>query len=43
VFYTGHNNLGRWAKRMRDGIRENEPWVRLCADAFAPSSMLHMN
>jgi hypothetical protein len=27
VFYTGHNNLGRWAKRMRDGIRNNEPWV----------------
>ena len=27
VFYAGHNNLGRWAKRMRDGIRENEPWV----------------
>lgn len=27
VFYTGYNNLGRWAKRMRDGIRENEPWV----------------
>lgn len=27
VFYTGYNNLGRWAKRMRDGIRNNEPWV----------------
>ncbi|KAL3756432.1 hypothetical protein ACHAWU_007703 [Discostella pseudostelligera] len=27
VFYTGHNNLGRWAKRMRDGIRDNEPWM----------------
>lgn len=27
VFYTGHNNLGRWAKRMRDGIRNNEPWM----------------
>lgn len=28
VFYTGYNNLGRWAKRMRDGIRNSEPWVR---------------
>lgn len=27
VFYTGYNNLGRWAKRMRDGIRNDEPWV----------------
>jgi len=27
VFYTGFNNLGRWAKRMRDGIRLEEPWV----------------
>eukprot|EP00584_Thalassiosira_punctigera_P022558 CAMPEP_0172567880 /NCGR_PEP_ID=MMETSP1067-20121228/117597_1 /TAXON_ID=265564 ORGANISM="Thalassiosira punctigera, Strain Tpunct2005C2" /NCGR_SAMPLE_ID=MMETSP1067 /ASSEMBLY_ACC=CAM_ASM_000444 /LENGTH=522 /DNA_ID=CAMNT_0013359327 /DNA_START=74 /DNA_END=1642 /DNA_ORIENTATION=+ len=27
VFYTGYNNLGRWAKRMRDGIRNNEPWM----------------
>lgn len=27
VFYTGYNNLGRWAKRMRDGIRNNEPWL----------------
>ncbi|KAL7554268.1 hypothetical protein ACHAWF_017712, partial [Thalassiosira exigua] len=27
VFYTGYNNLGRWAKRMRDGIRNNEEWV----------------
>jgi len=27
VFYTGHNKLGRWAKRMRDGIRNNEPWL----------------
>ncbi|KAL7482165.1 hypothetical protein ACHAW6_007855 [Cyclotella cf. meneghiniana] len=27
VFYSEHDNLGRWAKRMRDGIRMNEPWV----------------
>jgi len=27
VFYTGYNNLGRWAKRMRDGIRNNEHWM----------------
>mmetsp|Transcript_10065 Transcript_10065/g.18107 ORF Transcript_10065/g.18107 Transcript_10065/m.18107 type:complete len:601 (-) Transcript_10065:190-1992(-) len=27
VFYTGYNNLGRWAKRMRDGIRCNEAWM----------------
>lgn len=27
VFYTGYNNLGRWAKRMRDGIRNNDPWM----------------
>ena len=27
VFYTGYNNLGRWAKRMRDGIRNSEPWM----------------
>ncbi|KAL7538248.1 hypothetical protein ACHAXR_008422 [Thalassiosira sp. AJA248-18] len=27
VFYTGYNNLGRWAKRMRDGIRNNDVWM----------------
>jgi len=27
VFYTGYRNLGRWAKRMRDGIRCDEPYV----------------
>jgi len=27
VFYTGYNNLGRWAKRMRDGIHNEEPWM----------------
>lgn len=27
VFYTGYNNLGRWAKRMRDGIRNSEHWM----------------
>ena len=27
VFYTGYNNLGRWAKHMRDGIRNEEPWM----------------
>jgi hypothetical protein len=34
VFYTGHNNLGRWAKRMRDGIRNNDPWVSYFFYAF---------
>ena len=27
VFFAGYNNLGRWAKRMRDGIRNDEAWM----------------
>jgi len=44
VFYTGHNNLGRWAKRMRDGIRDNEPWVRFLHMPFDITFvLLHAN
>jgi hypothetical protein len=27
AYYCSYNNLGRWAKRMRDGISKNEPWM----------------
>ncbi len=39
--YKGYNNLGRWTKRWREGIRKNEPWVRFTADALR--FLLHAN